>query len=116
MHISTVTYSPVEGWLQAGREPLVAGQTEDIIDAVVLALGHQRLAGEVSAQHDLDCRPARVDLPNDPLHLLERPGTGVDIGAPQLCRQKVVAAEDVERQVAVAVKSRGRTAYSTTPV
>lgn len=31
------------------------------------------------------------------------PAVGVDIGLPELCRQKVVTAEDVERQVAVTV-------------
>ena len=63
----------------------------------------RRLAGEarVSAQHDLYCWPAGTDTPDDPLHLLER--AGVDVRPPELCRQKVVAAEDVERQVAVAV-------------
>ena len=61
---------PVQGRLQAGREPLVARQAEDVIDPVRLAPGHQRLAGEagVGAQHDLDRRPAGADLPDDPLH------------------------------------------------
>ena len=36
-------------------------------------------------------------------HLVCRAGAGVDVGAPQLCRQQVIATEDVERQVAVAV-------------
>ena len=87
--------------MQTVYEALV--QTEDIIDAVVLAPGHQRLAGKVSTQHDLYRRPAGTDLPNDPLHLLKRPGASVDIGAPELRRQEMVAAEDIEGQVAVAV-------------
>ena len=48
-------------------------------------------------------RPARADLADDPLDLLDRAGGAVDIGAPQLGRQQMPAAEDVERQVAVAV-------------
>ena len=96
---------PVQGRLQAGRKPRVARQAEDVVDPVVLAPSHQRLAGEarVGAEHDLHRRPTGADLPDDLRHLLDRAGAGVDVGAPQLGRQKVVAAEDVERQVAVAV-------------
>ena len=39
---------------------------------------------------------------DDPLDLLDRAGAGVDVRPPQLRRQQMVAAEDVERQVAVA--------------
>ena len=96
---------PVQRRLQAGREPRVARQAEDIIDPVRLAPGHQRLAGEarIGAQHDLDRRPAGADPPDDPFHLVRRPGAGIDVRPPQLRGQKMVAAEDVERQVAVAI-------------
>jgi hypothetical protein len=40
---------------------------------------------------------------NDAGDLLHRPGAGVDIGAAQLGGEQVPAAEDVERQIAVAV-------------
>ena len=36
-------------------------------------------------------------------HLVHRAGAGVDVGAPELRGEQLVAAEDVERQVAVAV-------------
>ena len=38
-----------------------------------------------------------------PRHLLDGAGRGVDVGAPELGRQQVPAAEDIKRQVAVAV-------------
>ena len=40
---------------------------------------------------------------DDPRHLLHRPGRRVDVGTAQLGRQQMPAAEDVERQIAVAV-------------
>ena len=45
----------------------------------------------------------RADLADDARDLLDRAGRGVDVRAPQLGRQQMAAAEDVERQVAVAV-------------
>ena len=50
-----------------------------------------------------DLRPARADLADDPGDFLHRPGAAVDVGGPQLGRQQMTAAEDVERQIAVAV-------------
>ena len=83
----------------------VAGEAEDEVDPVRLAPGHQRLAGEaaVGAQQDPHPRPAGADLADDARDLLHGAGRGVDVGAAQLGRQQVPAAEDVERQVAVAV-------------
>ena len=48
-------------------------------------------------------RPAPAHLGNDPGHLFDRASRGIDIRAPQLGRQQMPAAEDVQRQVAVAV-------------
>ena len=47
--------------------------------------------------------PARADLRRRCAPLLDRAGRAVDVGAPQLRRQQMPAAEDVQRQVAVAV-------------
>ena len=47
--------------------------------------------------------PAFADLGDDPGDLLHRAGAGVDVRAPQPGGQQVVAAENVERQVAVAI-------------
>ena len=82
----------------------IAGQAEDEVDPVGLAPGHQRLAGEaaVGAEQDADPRPAGADPADDARDLLDGPGRGVDVGAAELGRQQVPAAEDVERQVAVA--------------
>ena len=65
---------------------------------------HQRLAGEagIGAQNDPHVRPAGADLAYQPLDLRHRAGAGVAVRPPQLGRQQMVAAEDVERQVAVA--------------
>ena len=80
-------------------------EAEQVVDAVLLAPGHQRLPREaaVGPQHDPHPWPARADLADDPGDLLDGPGRGVDVRAPQLRRQQMPAAEDVERQVAVAV-------------
>ena len=55
-------------------QALVAGEPEDVVDTVGFAPAHQRLAGEagVGPQQDLDPRPARPDLGDDPRHLLDR--------------------------------------------
>src|SRR5918997_1579558 len=86
-------------------EPCVTSQAEDIVDAVTLAPAHQRLAGKaaVGTQHDLHPAPPGPDLPDDTLDLLDRPGRGIDVRAPELGREQMPAAEDVERQVAPAV-------------
>jgi hypothetical protein len=42
-------------------------------------------------------------LGHDALDLLERPGGGVDVRAPQLGGEEMAATEDVQRQVAIAV-------------
>ena len=83
----------------------VAREAEQVVNAVLLAPGHQRLAGEtaVAAQDDAHPRPAGTDPADDARHLLDRAGGGVDVGAPELRRQQVAAAEDVKRQVAVTV-------------
>ncbi|MET3524655.1 hypothetical protein ABID25_006526 [Mesorhizobium abyssinicae] len=83
----------------------VAGKAKDIVDAVGLAPGHQLLPGKagIGAQDNAHSAPLPADLPHDPLDLLDRSLAGVDVGTPELCRQQVPAAEDVERQVAVAV-------------
>ena len=63
------------------------------------------LAGKatIGAQHDPHLRPAPPDVGHEARHLVLRPGRGVDVRAPQFCRQEMPAAEDIERQVAVTV-------------
>jgi hypothetical protein len=48
-------------------------------------------------------RPAGADLGDNARGLLDRAGRRVNVGAPQLGRQQMRAAEDVQRQIAVAV-------------
>lgn len=84
-------------------QPFVAGK--DVVDAIGFAPAHQLVAGKagIGAQDNADGGPGLADLRGDPRNLLHRARDGIDVGAPQLCRQQVPAAEDVERQVAVAV-------------
>src|SRR5918911_3406000 len=95
----------LEGSRDTGLKPGVESQAEDEVDPVLLAPDHQCLASKarVGPQHDLHPRPARPDLTDDALDLLHRPGARIDVGAAQLGGQEMPAAEDVERQVAVAV-------------
>jgi hypothetical protein len=100
-----VVFGPRHLGLDLGFQAGVAGQPEHVVDAVLLAPSHQLLAAEagIGAQQDAGARPRLADLADDAGHLLDRAGGGVDVGAPQLGRQQVAAAEDVERQIAVAV-------------
>jgi hypothetical protein len=87
------------------RQARILGQAEEEIDAVQLAPAHQLLAGKpcVGAQQDAHPRPAGAEVTDNARHLCDRPGAGVDIGTAQFGRQQVPAAEDVKRQVAVAI-------------
>jgi hypothetical protein len=66
-------------------QPGIARQAEQEVDRVVLAPGHQRLAGKarIGAQQDPHRGPALPDAGDDPRHLLEAAGAGVDIGRAQ---------------------------------
>ena len=48
-------------------------------------------------------RPAAADVSDQPGYLLHRPGGRITVGGPQLGGQQMPAAEDIERQIAVAV-------------
>jgi hypothetical protein len=88
-----------------GGQPRVLGQPDQVIHAVALAPAEDLLAAEaaVGADDDLDLGPGLPDLRHDPLQVLHRPGAGVDVGGPQPGAEQVIAAEDVQRQVAVAL-------------
>ena len=51
----------------------------------------------------LHLRPLGAQLRHDALDLIERAGGAVDVGRPEPRAQQLIAGEDVERQVAVAV-------------
>ena len=55
---------------------LVAGQAEDVVDAVLLAPRHQLFAGEtgIPAQEDFDVRPTVADMFNEALNLFPSAG------------------------------------------
>ena len=66
-------------------EPLVARQAEEEIDMIFFAPGHRLLAAEagVAAQHDLHFRPARTQLRDDALDLVEPARGPVHVGRAQ---------------------------------
>ena len=68
-----------------------------------LAPGHDRLAAETraAADDDLGLGPARANLPDDALQFLDTAGRGIDVGSAQPRAQQVLAAEDVQRELAV---------------
>ena len=86
-------------------QPGIPGQAEQEVDRVVLAPTHQGVASKprIGPQQNAHARPALADAGDDPRHLLDRPGAGVDVGATQFGREQMPAAEHVERQVAVVV-------------
>ncbi len=58
----------------------------------------------LSARSRMRTRGQRARIwPTMRVDLLDRAGGGIDVGAPQLRRQQMAAAEDVQRQIAVAV-------------
>jgi hypothetical protein len=86
-------------------EPRIARQAEHDAHPVLFAPRHQRFAGEpgIGAQQDARPGPARPDLTDDPGHLLDRARAAVDVRWPELGRQQMLAAEHIERQIAVAI-------------
>ena len=89
--------------LQRRGQPPVARQTQHVVDVVVLAPAHDRLAAEprVAAHQDPRLRPARPDVRHDPIQLFHAARRAVHVRRPQPRAQQVPAREDVRRQVAV---------------
>ena len=63
-----------ERFVDLGEQAGVAGEAEEVVDAVVFAPAHQLVAGEagVRPQQDLDPGPALANLGDDARHLLDR--------------------------------------------
>jgi hypothetical protein len=97
------------GRLQLGpdgaHQATVAGQPEHVFHRVFLAPVHQLIATKprVSTQDDPGLGPASTDLRDQASNFVFRPGRALDIGTPQLRAQQMLAAEDIQRQVAIAV-------------
>ena len=87
------------------NKPVVLGETEEIIDLVFFTPAHQLVACEakIGTQEDAHFWPARPQLRNDPGCLFARASRSIDVGAPELGTQKMPAAENVKRQVAITV-------------
>ena len=88
-----------------GDQTIVPRQPEHVIDAIVLAPGHQPLArkARVGAQDDAHLGSMFANPSDDARRLFRRSGRGVDVGAAQPGAEQVPAAEDVERQIAIAI-------------
>ena len=89
------------------RQPLVACQAEGVINMVFFPFtpAHQFFAAKagVGAQDDLHLGPAPAQLGHDALHFFYRAGSRILVGRPQPSAQQLVAGEDIQRQIAVAV-------------
>jgi hypothetical protein len=92
---------PPDDALQA----LIAGQPDDVIDAVILAPGQQRLAAEagIGSEHDFHFGPALAQLPHDARDLLDRTGSRILVGRSEAGAQQLITGENIMRQIAVAV-------------
>ena len=88
-----------------GDQASVARETEDVVDAVGFAPGHQAITAEagIGTEQNPHPRPAPANLADNAADLLGGTGRSVDVGAPQFGREQVPAAEDVERQIAEAI-------------
>ena len=80
-------------------------QTEHEEEAVVFAPAHDLVAAEarIAPHDDPDTGPAGEELTDDPLELLDRMADWLLVGGVQRGANEKFAAEDVQRQVAVAV-------------
>ena len=71
----------------------IARQAEQKVDAVVLAPGHQPVAGKarIGAQQNTYCRPAASNVGDDPAHLFDAAGSGPTIlaGRERIKRQTI---------------------------
>ena len=83
----------------------VARQPEHKVHAVLLAPAHQLVAAEagIAAQNDFHPRPRRPNLRHNSSNFLQTPERGIVIGFPQSRAQNVLAAKDIQRQIAILV-------------
>lgn len=90
---------------ELGDETLVAGEPEHVLHVVGLAPRHQLVATEagVGANDNRRRWPAFADVGHDAVYFVCRAIGGIDTRCAQLGGEQMPAAEDVERQIAVAV-------------
>src|SRR5229473_2035453 len=84
-------------------QSLIPRYSNDIMHTIVLAPRQQfvRAESRIAAQDDLHLRPALANLVDDPLDFLPASHAWPDAARPQSRAQHRIAAEEVERQVAV---------------
>jgi hypothetical protein len=84
-------------------QPGVLGQTQHVIHLVAFTPAPNLFPTEtrVPPHDDWDLRPSFANLADDPIQLLDRAGGAVDIRRPQPGAQQVIAAKDIQRQIAV---------------
>src|SRR6266404_9585315 len=80
-----------------GDQPVVLGQSEQIIDVVLFAPRHQVVACEprIRPQQNAYVGPTSTDLRNDPRHLFNRARAGVDVGPAQPGAKQVPPAKNI---------------------
>src|SRR5262249_46286315 len=78
-------------------------QAKEKIDVVGFAPTHQIFAAKaaVAAQQDRHAGPLLPKLSHDPLDVRQAAGRGVDVAGPQERGQRVIAAENVQRQITI---------------
>src|ERR1700730_3953740 len=86
-------------------QPLIARQPEHKVHAMVFAPTHQLVTAEpgVPAQDDFHFRPRYPNLRHNPLYFLKAAERRVVVGFPQTRAQNMLSAEDVQRQITIAV-------------
>ena len=86
-------------------QPIIAREPEHVVDPVFShqAIKASRAKPEVGPKQDAHPGPAAADTSDDALDLLDGARRRIDVGAPELGGKQMPAAEDVERQIAVAV-------------
>jgi len=68
-----------------------------------LAPSHDRFTtkARIATDNNLHGRPPLTNLPDDALQLFDTTSRTIDIGWPQPCTEQMLAAEDVQRQIAI---------------
>src|SRR3982074_1550576 len=107
LRFSSAGSATLGGVRKLGRDlcdqPVILGQTEQIVDVVLFAPRHQIVACKprIRPQQNAYLGPAPADLPTDPRPLFNRARAGVDIGPAQLGAKQVPPAKNIQRQVTI---------------
>ena len=95
----------VQMLLDPGNKARISRQTNEVEHPMLFTPAHQLFAAEsaVAQNDDLNMLPPIADQAHDPIQFLRYPFDGIHIGGAKLRAQQVIAAADIQRQVAVAI-------------